>query len=73
MIYDPGTGIGLRSSQELAKIVLVIVNLCKAFNLTASVNKTKTMRMLALGGTQRKFEVRTTGQQHAETNEFVYL
>ena len=73
MLYADDAGIASRSPQGLAKMMAVIVEVCKSFGLTVSEKKTETMCMPARGEEPAKLEIKAAGQEYAQTGQFVYL
>ena len=75
MLYPDDAGVVSRSSEQLRKMMEVIVVVCAAFGLTVSEIKTEIMCLRAKGMTESTatFGVEAAGQVYNQTNEFVYL
>ena len=75
MLYADDTGVVSQSSEQLRKMMGVIVVTCAAFGLTVLETKTETMCLRAKGipESTTTFSVEAAGQVYNQTNEFVYL
>ena len=75
MLYADDAGVVSRSSEQLRKMVGVIVVVCAAFGLTVSEAKTEIMCLRAkrMPESTATFSVEAAGQVYSQTNEFVYL
>ena len=76
MLYADDAGVVSQSSQQLRKMMGVIVVVCAAFGLTVSEAKTEIMRLRAKGMPEFTaiFSAEAAGQVHTnQTKEFVYL
>ena len=75
MLYADDTGVASQSSEQLRKIMGLIVVVCAAFGLTVSEAKTEIMCLRAkdMPESTATFSVEAAGQVYNQTNEFVYL
>ena len=74
MLYaDDACIIVSRSPQGLAKMMEVIVEVCRAFALTVSANKTKTMCMLPPRTPWTMVRIEAAGQIYKQVQSFTYL
>ena len=75
MLYADDAGIVSRSSEQLRKMMKVIVVVCAAFGLIVSEAKTEIMCLPAKGMAESTatFSVEAAGQAYNQMNEFVYL
>ena len=73
MLYADGARIILRSPQGLAKMMKVIVEVCRAFALTVSAKKTDTMCMLPPHIRRTIVRVEAAGQTYKQVPSFTYL
>ena len=75
MLYADDAGVVSQSSEQLRKMMGVIVVVCAAFGLTVSEAKTEIMylRIKGMPESTTTFSVQATGQVYNQTNEFVYL
>ena len=62
-----------RSPHGLAKIMEVIVEVCRAFALSVSVKKTEAMCMLPPRTTRTMMRVEAAGQTYKQVQSFTYL
>ena len=75
MLYADDAGVVSRSSEQLRKMMEVVVVVCAAFGLTVSEAKTKITCLRAKGMPESTptFNVEAAGQVYNQTDEFVYL
>ena len=73
MLYVDGACIVSRSPQELAKMMEVIVDVCRAFALTVSAKKTETMCMPPPRTLRTMVQVEAVGQTYKQVQSFTYL
>ena len=75
MLYADDAEVVSQSSEQLRKIMGMIVVLCAAFGLVISEAKTEIMCLRAKGMPESTgiFSVEAAGQVYNQTNEFVYL
>ena len=75
MLYADDAGVVSQSSEQLRKMMGVIVVVCAAFVLTVSEAKTEIVCLRAMGMPESTaiFSVEAAGQMYNQTNEFVYL
>ena len=74
MLYADDTCIVSRSSQGLAKMKEVIVEVCRAFALTVSAKKTETMLCMPPPRTPRTMvQIEAAGQTYEQVQSFTYL
>ena len=73
MLYADDAGIVSRSSEDLERMMTVIVTACSAFELTVSEAKTEIMCLQANDGGKVVFTINAAGQVYKQTIEFVYL
>ena len=73
MLYADDACIISRSPQELAKIVEVIVEVCRAFALTVSAKKTETMCMPPPRTPRTMVQIEAAGQTYKQVQSFTYL
>ena len=75
MLYADDAGVVSQSTEQLKKMMGVIVVVCAAFGLTVSEAKTKIMCLRAKGMPESTatFSVDAAGQVYNQTNEFAYL
>ena len=75
MLFADDAWVVSRSSEQLRKIMGVIVVVCASFGLTVSEAKTEIMCLRAKGMPESTatFSVEAAGQVYNQTNEFVYL
>ena len=73
MLYADDTCIVSRSPQGLAKMMEVIVEVCRAFALTVSAKKTETMCMPPPRTPRTMVKIEATGQTHKQVQSFTYL
>ena len=73
MLYADDAGIVSRSSEELERMMTVIVAACLSFGLTVSEAKTEIMCLQTKGGGKMSFTINAAGQVYKQTIEFVYL
>ena len=73
MRYTDAACILSRSQQGLAKMMGVIVEVCRAFALTVSAMKTETMRMPPRRTTRTMGRVEAAGQIYRQIQPFTYL
>ena len=72
MLYTDDACIVSRSPQGLAKMMEVIVEVCRAFALTASVKNTETMCMPPPRTPRTMVRVEAGGQIHKQVQSFTY-
>ena len=75
MLYTDDARVVSQSSEQMRKMMEVIVAVCAAFGLTVSEAKTEIMCLRAKGVPESTaiFSVEAAGQVYNQTNEFVYL
>lgn len=73
MLYADDADIVLLSSQGLAKMMAVVVQVSKEFGMTVSDNKTETICIPTRNEESEKLEIKAAGQQHNQTSEFVHF
>ena len=73
MLYVDGACIVSRSPQGLAKMMEVIVEVCRAFALTISAKKTETMSMPPPRTPRTMVRVEAAGQTYKQVQSFTYL
>ena len=73
ILYADDACIVSRSPQGLAKIMEVIVEVCRAFALTISANKTETMCMPPPRTPRTMVQVKEVGHTYEEVQSFTYL
>ena len=73
MLYEDDACIFSRSPQRLAKMMEVIVEVCRAFALTVSAKKTETMCMPPPRTPQTMVQVEAAGQTYKQVQCFTYL
>ena len=74
MLYADDTCIVSRSSQGLAKMMEVIVEVCRPFALTVSAKKTETMLCMPPPRTPRTMvQIEAAGQTYEQVQSFTYL
>ena len=75
MLNADDAGVVSRSTEQLKKMMEVIVVVCAAFGLTVSEAKSEIMCLRAKGMPEStaKFSVEAAGQVYNQTSEFVYL
>ena len=73
MLYAGGACIGSRSPQGLAKMMEVIVEVCRAFTLTVSAKKTETMCMPPPRTSRTMMRVEEAGQIYKQVHPFTNL
>ena len=73
MLYADDACIGSRSPQGLAKMMEVIVEVCRAFALTVSAKKTETMYMPPPRTPRAMVRIEAAGQIHKQVQSFAYL
>ena len=73
MLYADAACIVSRSSQGLAKMMEVIVKVCRAFALTVSAKKTETMCMSPPRTTRTMVRIEAAGQIYKQVQSFAYL
>ena len=75
MLYADDAGVVSQSTEQLRKMMGVIVVVCAAFGLTVSEAKTEITCLRAKGMPESTatFSVEAAGQVYNQTNEFVYL
>ena len=73
MLYADDAGIVSRSSEELERMMTVIVTACSAFGLTVSEAKTEIMYLQTKGGEKVSFIINAADQVYKQTIGFVYL
>ena len=73
MLYADDACIVSRSPQGLAKMMEVIVEVCRAFALTVSAKKTDTMCMLPPRTPRAMVQVEAAGQAYKQVQSFIYL
>ena len=73
MLYADDACIVSRSPQGLAKMMEVIVEVCRAFALTVSAKKTETMRMPPPRTPRTMVRIEAAGQIYKQVQPFTYL
>ena len=73
MLYADDACIVSRSPQGLAKMMEVVVEVCRAFALTVSATKTETMCMPPPRTPRTMVQVEATGQTYKQVQSFTYL
>ena len=73
MLYADDACIVSRSPQGLAKMMEVIVEVCRAFGLTVSAKKTETMCMPPPRTTRMMVRIEAAGQIYKQVQSFTYL
>ena len=73
MLYADDACIVSRSPQGLAKMVEVIVEVCRAFGLTVSAKKTETMCMPLPRTPRTMVRIEAAGQIYKQVQSFTYL
>ena len=73
MLYDDDACIVSRSPQGLAKMMEVIVEMCRAFALTVSAKKTETICMPPPRTPRTMVQVEAAGQTYKQVQPFTYL
>ena len=73
MLYADDACIVSRSPQGLAKMMEVIVEVCRAFALTVSAKKTETMCMPPPRTPRTMVQVEAAGQTYKQVQSFTYL
>ena len=73
MLYADDACIVSRSPQGLAKMMEVIVELCRAFALTVSAKKTETMCMPPPRTPRTMVQIEAAGQTYKQVQSFTYL
>ena len=73
MLYADDACIVSRSPQGLAKMMEVIVEVCRAFALTVSAKKTETMCMPPLRTPRTMVQIEAAGQTYKQVQSFTYL
>ena len=73
MLYADDACMVSRSPQGLAKMMEVIVEVCRAFALTVTAKKTETMCMLPRRTPRTIVQVEATGQTYKQVQLFTYL
>ena len=73
MLYADGTCVVSRSPQGLAKMIEVIVEVCRAFALTVSAKKTETMCMPPPRTPRTMVRIEAAGQIYKQVQPFTYL
>ena len=73
MLYADDACIVSRSLQRLAKMMEVIVEVCRAFALTVSAKKTETMCMPPPCTPRTMVRIESTGQIYKQLQSFTYL
>ena len=73
MLYAEDTCIVSRSPQGLAKMMEVIVKVCRAFALTVSAKKTETMCMPLPPPPRTMVQIEAAGQTYKQVQSFIYL
>ena len=73
MLYADDACIVSRSPQGLAKMMEVIVEVCRAFALTVSAKKTETMYMPPPRTPWTMVQVEAAGQTYKQVQSFIYL
>ena len=73
MLYADDACIVSRSPQGLAKMMEVIVEVCRAFALTVSAKKTKTMCMPPPRTPRTMVQIEAAGQIYKQVQSFTYL
>ena len=71
MLYADDAGIVSRSSEELERMMTVIVTACSAFGFTVSEAKTEIMWLQTKGGGKVSLTINAAGQVYKQTIEFV--
>ena len=73
MLYEDDACIVSRSPQGLAKMMEVIVEVCRAFVLTVSAKKTETMCMPPPRTSRTMVQVEAAGKTYKQVQSFIYL
>ena len=75
VLYADDAGVGSKSSENLRKMMGVVVVVCAAFGLTVSKTKTEIMCLGAMGMPESTaiFSVEAADHVYNQANEFVYL
>ena len=73
MLYADDACIVSRSPQGLAKIMEVIIEVCRAFALTVSAKKTETMCMPPPHTPRTMVQIEAVGQTYKQVQSFTYL
>ena len=73
MLYADDACIISRSPQGLAKMMEVIVEVCRAFALTVSAKKTETMYMPPPRTPRTMVQIEAAGQTYKQVQSFTYL
>ena len=73
MLYADDICIVSRSPQGIAKMMEVIVEVCRAFALTVSVKRTETICMPPPRTSRTMVQVEAAGQRYKEAQSFTYL
>ena len=73
MLYADDACIVSRSPQGLAKMMEVIVEVCRAFALTVSAKKTETMCMPPPRTPRTMVRIEAAGQIYKQVQSFTYL
>ena len=73
MLYADDACIVSRSPQGLAKMMEVIVEICRAFALTVSAKKTETMCMAPQRTPRTTVRIKAAGQIYQQVQSFTYL
>ena len=73
MLYADDACIVSRSPQGLAKMMEVIVEVCRAFTLTVSAKKTETMCMPPPRTPRTMVQIEAAGQTYKQVQPFTYL
>ena len=73
MLYADDACVVSRSPQGLAKMMGVIVEVCRAFSLTVSPKKTETMCMPPPRTMRTMVQVEAAGQTYKQVQSFTYL
>ena len=73
MLYADDACIVSRSPQGLAKMMEVIVEVCRAFALTVSAKKTETMCMPPPRTPRMMVQIEAAGQTYKQVQSFAYL
>ena len=73
MLYADDACIVSRSPQGLAKMIKVIIEVCRAFALTVSAKKTETICMPPPRTTRTMVQVEAAGQTYKQVQSFTYI
>ena len=73
MLHADGASIVSRSPQGLAKMMEIIIEVCRTFALTVSAKKTETMCMPPLRTPRTMVRVEAAGQIYKQVKSFTYL